>query len=89
MKAILHHAIVEQIIERNQTHALVMGHVRAHQRATLAFLDALRRVIQSFVKSVTGESTFALEDAQIFHRLSWRYVRCDNGRVRRNYEIFN
>src|SRR2546430_16700390 len=67
----------------------MMGHVGAHQRATLAFLDALRGVIQCFVKSVARKSAFAFEHPQIFHRLSRRYVRCKNGRVRRNYQVFD
>ena len=52
VKPILHGIAVNQIVERYQTHTLMMGHVRAHQGAALALLDSLRRVVQCLVKTI-------------------------------------
>ena len=88
MKAIPHHSVIQQIVQCNQTHSLVMRHVSAHQRATFAFLDSFRREIERFVKSVTRKRAFALKFAQILHHLVGKNTCCQNRRVRRNHQVF-
>src|SRR6266478_3790873 len=74
MKAILHYSLVQQIVQRNKIHALMMGHVRTHRSTALTFLDSLRCEVECFVKAIAGERTFAFEDVKVFHCWDWRYV---------------
>ena len=89
VKAILHRFIVEQIVQGYQAHALMMRHVSTHQRATFAFLDSLWRIVERFIKAVTGKAAFALQHSQVFNRPPRLNQRRENCRVRGDDEIFD
>ena len=74
VKAILRHVLVQQIVECDQTHALMVRHKCAYRRAVLTLLDAFRRVIERFVKPVARQGAFVLQRAQVFNCLNRLYL---------------
>ncbi len=78
VKTMLHHFVVEQVVERNQTHALMMRHVGSHRRTPFTFLDSLRRIVECLIKAVAGKRALVLEHSQILHRLSRLNERGEN-----------
>ena len=52
MKTLLHDIVVEHIVERDKAHALMVRHERMDDDLRLIFRQALRRVINRFVKTV-------------------------------------
>ena len=89
VKAILHYALVQQIVQRNQTHALMMGHVGVHYCAVLAFLDSFRSEIERFIESIGRKRAGTLECSQILNCIVRENVRSENRRIRRYHEVFD
>src|SRR5947208_6887221 len=54
METFLHHAVVESVINRQQTHSLMMSHVGINNNAPLAFWTTLASVVQCFIKTFSA-----------------------------------
>lgn len=64
-KAFLHRRIAQHVVQRQQRHALVMRHERAHQRVLFATRHARGRVVDRFVQTETPVESQRLQLLQI------------------------
>ncbi len=88
MKAPLHHVAVDEVVERDEAHALVVRHEGANDGALLRLRQALRRVVDGLVVAVARERALAREAAQVRQRPARRDHRRQRRRVRRDHEVF-
>ncbi len=68
MKTVLHDAGMEQVVEGEQTHALMMHHEGANQNAAFALRRAGAREINGFVEAVTAARADALQALEVRYR---------------------
>ena len=87
MKPSLHYFVVQQIVERDQDHSLMVGHEGFDENALLLRLQAVFRVIDGFIKAVPGESAFAYQPPHVFERRSRFDHRSKRGRVGRHNQV--
>jgi len=55
MKAVAHHAVMDDIGQSDQGHALMMGHVTAHDGDRLVFRESCRREIKRLEEAITAQ----------------------------------
>src|SRR6185503_13621438 len=89
METLLHPIVVEDIAERNQTHALVMSHESTNQHPSLALWQAFGGVINRLVVTIGAQRPLLLEPAQIVHRRPRLNLSREHRRVRGYHQIFN
>src|SRR6185369_15150752 len=88
VKTPLHNVAVDQIIERNQDHSLVMRHKGTDNDAFLTRRQAFRRKIDRFVKTETRQSSFLCQAAKIFHRGIGRNESSKSCGIRSTNQVF-
>jgi hypothetical protein len=82
-----HRAVVQQVVERHQAHALVVGHERTHDRGPFGPAEAGRRVVDRLVEPVAAEVAVPGERLEVPARRAGRHRKRQHGRVRRDDEI--
>ena len=87
LEAPLHRAIQQQIGQRSQAHALVMGHVRAHQRLGLTASLAGRCVVDGLVKAILALRSDGGEPLQICAGRLRRHHQGQRGGIRRHDQV--
>ena len=73
LKALLHRPVQQHICQREQAHALVMGHEGPDHGADLPARQAGRRVVDRLVETEVALTPLGRESLQIFTRLRGRY----------------
>src|SRR5215216_1702884 len=87
MKSSLHYTFVQQVVDSDQAHSLVVGHESFYEDVFLILRQALFRVINRFIKAVTRESAFAHEPPQVVER-GPRLDHCgEDRRIGRDYKM--
>ena len=79
--------IVQRIVERDQTHALMVCHVRAHDARTRPARAPRRRIVNRFIEAVLTRRACALELLQIRPCACWDKRQREKSRIRRDDEI--
>ena len=79
---------MQRIVEREQTHAEVMGHEgRQHDPAASPFGHAGRRVVDRFIEAVAAGEPLARQRLKVAQHGRRRERRREDARVRRDDEI--
>src|SRR5690348_17155293 len=87
MKFLAHGACVNDVVEGNNGHSLVMSHIRAHNRDLLAFRQARTRVVEGLVKSIRALASSPCEAFEISDR-SYRFDhRGKRGGIRGYHQV--
>src|SRR5216684_9178136 len=86
VKAYAHRTAVERVSDRYQGHPLMVRHVSAHDRYSLALRNARRRIVQSLIPAESAEAAGGKEPRKILrggfrihHRRQRRRVGSDDG----------
>ena len=88
VKAVLHRRAVQQVVERDQAHALVVRHVgRQGMPPTRVLGQPFGRVVDRLVVAVAPGESFRAQPLQIADDVGRRERRRENGGVRRDDEI--
>ena len=86
-EALLHRTIAQQIVQRQQAHALVMRHERAHDLARLAARQTRRRVVDRLVKPEATCRAVRSQALQVRARRFRSHHQRQGARVRRDDDI--
>ena len=86
-EAALHRSIEKRVRSREQAHALMMGHERAHDRMRLARLLTRGGVVDGLVKAVIGEPAKPCHFAQVVSRLSRQQRQRESAGIRRDHQF--
>ena len=86
-EALLHRAVENRVGQREQAHAGVVGHERAHDGAGFSARQARRRVIDGFVEAVTADEIHRGEALQVDAGLHRRDHQGQGRGVGRDHQI--
>ena len=87
MKTILHHVAVQNVVERQKRHALMMHHEGANHDAALAFGNTGAREIDTLVKAVRAARTKNFQSLQVVQRTARIDHQRETTRIGRDHEI--
>ncbi|MNQ85882.1 hypothetical protein D3C85_1010580 [compost metagenome] len=86
-KAGLHRASQQYVRDRQESHSLVMRHVRIDDCAGLARRQSARRVVDGLVEAVAAKQAFLGEALQVPARLVRRHHQRQHGCVGRHHHV--
>ena len=87
LEAALHRTVEQHVRDRQQAHALVVGHERAHQRVALPGRHARRGVVDRLVVAVAREHALLGQALQVRGGLVRRRQQGERARVGRDDEL--
>ena len=82
MEPILKKTGVDDVVDRNEAHPLMMGHERSNDGGFLIFGEPFRCVVDRFVKSKTRQQFVGDETFDILKRRCWIHHGREKSRIR-------
>ncbi len=87
LESLLHRAVQEQMGQRQETHALVMGHEGPNHGARLSARQTRRSVVDRFVEAIPGFKAFSGESLEVQTRLLGRHHQRQRRGIGRNHQV--
>ena len=88
MESPLHDPAVQSIVDRQQTHALMVGHVGVDDDAAAAATSVLARKVNRFVETHRTLKTHTGQALQVLRGRPGEHRQREERRVRRNDQVF-
>ena len=87
MKTALDRITVQKVVQRQETHALMMRHVGSHDHPTLAFTTRLTAIVHRFVVAIVVQETQPGQASQVLQGLMRRNVHRQKGGIGRDDKL--